>query len=104
MLDAMEHRGRRQTAGAQIGETPAQTFDRFPFFVAIARHHPAHLHGADIAAEVLFGLLAGGFGAEDEDKFPLAAILAVEIQHGLGRGAGTGEEIENNVVGFGGDA
>ncbi len=91
-------------AGGQVSEAGTETGEIFTFAVAIAAHDPAYPLGANVATEVLVRLLHGRLAVGDEDETPGAAVFGVEFQHRLGRGSGTGEEIENQIVRLGGDA
>ena len=43
-------------------------------------------------------LAAGGLGKLDEDELAVAAVLLVQVEDGVGGGAGAGEEVEDDVV------
>ncbi len=63
-------------------------------------------HLLDDAADPLFGDVGNGrvvlaacrFGKLDEDELAIAAVLFVQVEDGVGGGAGTGEEVEDNMI------
>ena len=59
----------------------------------------------DDPADTLFGDVCNGreisavgrFGKLNQDEFTVAAILLVKVEDGMGRGAGAGEEVEDDI-------
>src|SRR5450830_381413 len=43
-------------------------------------------------------LAAGGLGKLNQDELAVAAVLLVQVEHGVGGGAGAGEEVEDDSV------
>jgi hypothetical protein len=67
-------------------------------------HHTPHPFGADIAAKIFVGFALGGFRAGHQNKSAIAAIFGIEFHDRMSGRAATCEKIQNNVIGFGGNA
>ena len=84
---------RREAAGAQVGEAAAEAGR-----VAVAFDDALDAPRAHVAAEVFVRLGGGGLGAGDEDETPPPAVCRVQLEDRVRRGAGAGEEVEDQVV------